>query len=162
MSIICITSYKGFALSTFFQGTHGADIMLGGSGIFPFNGGGGLSNAYEIATDRWTPSNPRQDAFYPRLAYGEADNTNNTLESSWWVKDVNFLRLKSAQLSYNLPTKFAEKIYLKNAAIYLIGNNLLTFSDWKLWDPELNTGGRANGAKYPINRTLSLGINVKF
>lgn len=155
-------SYKGFALSTFFQGTHGADIMLGGSGIFPFNGGGGLSNAYEIATDRWTPSSPRQDAFYPRLAYGEADNTNNTLESSWWVKDVNFLRLKSAQLSYNLPTKFAEKIYLKNAAIYLIGNNLLTFSDWKLWDPELNTGGRANGSKYPITKTLSLGINVKF
>lgn len=157
-------SYKGFALSTFFQGTHGADIMLGGSGIFPFNGGGGLSNAYDIAVDRWTPDNPRQDAFYPRLAYGEADNTNNTLESSWWVKDVNFLRLKSAQLSYNLPTKFSKKIHLKNAAIYLIGNNLLTFSDWKLWDPELNTnsGSRANGAKYPITRTISLGVNVKF
>lgn len=155
-------SYKGFAISTFFQGLAGADIMLGGSGIFPFNGGGGLSNAYSIATDRWTPENPSQNAFYPRLAYGEADNTNNTLESSWWVKDVNFLRLKTAQISYNLPTKFAQKIKLKNAAIYMIGTNLLTFSSFKLWDPELNTGGRANGSKYPQTATVSLGLNVKF
>ncbi|UKT62778.1 SusC/RagA family TonB-linked outer membrane protein [Pedobacter mucosus] len=155
-------SYKGFALSTFFQGVKGADIMLGGSGIFPFNGGGGLSNAYDIAVDRWTPENPRQDAFYPRLAYGEADNTNNTLESSWWVKRVNFLRLKTAQLSYNLPTSFVSKVKLKNAAVYLIGTNLATFSSWKLWDPELNTGGRANGNRYPQTATLSLGLNVKF
>lgn len=155
-------SYKGFALSTFFQGVKGADIMLGGSGIFPFNGGGGLSNAYTIATDRWTEANPSQDVFYPRLAYGEADNTNNTQESSWWVKDVNFLRLKTAQLSYNLPKSFSEKIRVKNAAIYLIGTNLLTFSSWKLWDPELNTGGRANGNRYPQTATLSLGLNLKF
>ena len=159
-------SYKGFALSTFFQGVHGADIMLGGSGIFPFNGGGGLSNAYTVATDRWTPENPSQDVFYPRLAYGEADNTNNTQESSWWVKDVNFLRLKTAQLSYNLPKSWASKIHVKNAAIYLIGTNLATFSSWKLWDPELNTNppgsGRANGAKYPLTATLSLGVNLKF
>lgn len=157
-------SYHGFALSTFFQGVANADIMLGGSGIFPFNGGGGLSNAYAIATDRWTPDNPRQDVFYPRLAYGEADNTNNTLESSWWVKDVSFMRLKTAQLSYNLPKSFTKRVSLNNAAIYLIGTNLLTFSNWKLWDPELNTntGSRANGSKYPIISTLSLGLNIKF
>ncbi len=157
-------SYKGFALSTLFQGVANADIMLGGSGIFPFNGGGGLSNAYAVATDRWTPSNPNQDVFYPRLAYGESDNNNNTLESSWWVKDVSFLRLKSAQLSYNLPQTFANKLFVKNAAIYLIGSNLLTFSEWKLWDPELNTNrdGRANGSRYPLTATLSLGLNVKF
>ncbi|RYE22546.1 MAG: SusC/RagA family TonB-linked outer membrane protein, partial [Sphingobacteriaceae bacterium] len=157
-------SYHGFAISTFFQGVANADIMLGGSGIFPFNGGGGLSNAYAIATDRWTPANPRQDAFYPRLAYGEADNTNNTLESSWWVKDTGFMRLKTAQLSYNLPKNLIKRVSLNNAAIYLIGTNLLTFSNWKLWDPELNTntGVRANGSKYPIVGTLSLGLNVKF
>ncbi|WP_158828595.1 SusC/RagA family TonB-linked outer membrane protein [Mucilaginibacter lacusdianchii] len=157
-------SYKGIALSTLFQGISNADIMLGGSGIFPFNGGGGLSNAYSIATDRWTPSNPSQDVFYPRLAYGEADNTNNTLESSWWVKDVSFLRLKSAQLSYNLPKSFTKKLHMNNLAVYLIGNNLVTFSKWKLWDPELNTNidGRANGSKYPLTSTLALGLNVKF
>lgn len=157
-------SYKGFALSALMQGVSGADIMLGGSGIFPFNGGGGLSNAYSNVTDRWTPEAPRQEAFYPRLAYGEDQNFNNTQESSWWVKDVSFLRLKSAQLSYNLPKNFSSKLRLKNAAVYLIGNNLLTFSDFKLWDPELNTNidGRANGSKYPLTATLSLGLNVKF
>ncbi|MVN91278.1 SusC/RagA family TonB-linked outer membrane protein [Mucilaginibacter aquatilis] len=157
-------SYKGFGLSTLFQGTSNADVMLGGSGIFPFNGGGGLSNAYENATDRWTPQNPSQNVFYPRLAYGEDQNFNNTLESSWWVKDMSFLRLKTAQLSYNLPQSLTSKIHVRNASIYLIGVNLLTFSKWKLWDPELNTNidGRANGAKYPITGTLSLGLNVRF
>jgi TonB-linked SusC/RagA family outer membrane protein len=157
-------SYKGIALSTLFQGTANADIMLGGSGIFPFNGGGGLSNAFEKATDRWTPQNPSQDVFYPRLAYGEDQNFNNTLESSWWVKDMSFLRLKTAQLSYNLPKGFASKLHVKNASVYLIGVNLFTFSKWKLWDPELNTNinNRANGSRYPLTSTLSLGLNVRF
>jgi TonB-linked SusC/RagA family outer membrane protein len=159
-------SYKGIALSTLFQGVSNADIMLGGSGIFPFNGGGGLSNAFEKATDRWTPQNPSQDAFYPRLAYGEDQNFNNTLESSWWVKDMSFLRLKTAQLSYNLHTGFASKLHVKNASVYLIGVNLFTFSKWKFWDPELNTNppgsSRANGSKYPLTGTLSLGLNVRF
>ncbi len=152
-------SYKGFAISTFFQGISGADRMLSGSGIFPFNGGGGLSNAYNIVTDRWTPENPSQNVFYPRLAYGEDQNFNNTQPSSWWVKDMSFMRLKSAQLSYNLPQTFGQKIHLKNVAVYLIGSNLLTFSKFKLWDPELLT---SNGSRYPLTSTLSLGLNVRF
>lgn len=152
-------SYKGFALSTLFQSLQNADIMLSGSAIIPFNGGGGQSNAYSNITDRWTPENPRQDVFYPRLAYGEDQNFNNTQASSWWVKDVSFLRLKSAQLSYNLPQRLSSKLHLKNTAIYLIGTNLLTFSKFKLWDPELLT---SNGTKYPLTGTLSLGLNVKF
>lgn len=157
-------SYKGFSLSTLFQGVKGADIMLGGSGIFPFNGGGGLSNAYSNVTDRWTPENPSQNVFYPRLAYGEDQNFNNTQQSSWWVKDVNFMRLKSAQISYNLPQRVSSTLHLKNMAVYLIGSNLITFSKFKLWDPELNTNidGRASGSKYPLTATLSLGLNVKF
>ncbi|MBB6501180.1 SusC/RagA family TonB-linked outer membrane protein [Pedobacter cryoconitis] len=157
--------YKGFLLSTFFQGIAGADIELGGSAIQPFNGNGGLGNAYSNITDRWTPENPNQNAFYPRLAFGQDQNFNNTQNSSWWIKDVSFLRLKSAQLSYNLPQHFSEKLHVKNLAVYLIGANLLTFSKFKLWDPELNTNngnGLADGSKYPINRTISLGLSVKF
>ncbi|QNL51752.1 TonB-dependent receptor [Olivibacter sp. SDN3] len=152
-------SYKGFALSTLFQGVHDADVMLGGSAIIPFNGGGGLSNSYSNITDRWTPENPRQDAFYPRLAYGEDQNFNNIQSNSWWVKDISFLRLKSAQISYNLPRHFTNKFGIQNAAVYLIGMNLLTFSKFNLWDPELNT---SNGSKYPLAATLSLGLNLKF
>lgn len=152
-------AYKGFALSTLFQALQNSDVMLGGSAIYPFNGGGGLSNAFSNVTDRWTPENPRQDAFYPRLAYGEDQNFNNTQPSSWWVKDNSFVRLKSAQLSYNFSKEAAARLHLKNMSVYLIGTNLLTFSKFKLWDPELLTG---NGTKYPLTANLSVGLNVKF
>lgn len=156
-------SYKGFAISTLFQALENADVMLGGNGIIPFNGGD--SNVFSNISDRWIPENPAQDVFYPRLAYGEAQNINNSLESSWWVKDVSFLRLKSAQISYNLPKNFTSKLRLGNVAVYAIGTNLLTFSKFKLWDPELNTNaarGRANGTKYPMTANVSLGLNIKF
>lgn len=152
-------SYKGFSISTLFQSLQNSDVMLSGSAIFPFNGGGGLSNAYSNVTDRWTPENPSQDVFYPRLAYGEDQNFNNTQSSSWWVKDNSFIRLKSAQLSYNLPERLSKRLHIKNTAVYLIGTNLLTFSKFKLWDPELLT---SNGTKYPLTANLSLGLNIKF
>lgn len=152
-------AYKGFNIGFLFQGISDADRMLQGSAIIPFNGGGGESNAYSIATDRWTPENPRQDAFYPRLAYGEAENVNNTQASSWWVKDVSFIRLKSAQIAYNLPSSLLQRIGVRNSSVYLQGINLLTFSKFKLWDPELNTD---NGSTYPNVRTISLGVNLKF
>jgi TonB-linked SusC/RagA family outer membrane protein len=156
--------YKGIYASAFFQGAAKADIMLGGGGVIPFNGSGGETNVYSKATDRWTPDNPNPNAFYPRLAYGDSENFNNSQASSWWVKDVGFVRLKTAELGYNLPTDLFSKFKIKNARIYLIGYNLLTFSSFKLWDPELNTdqGGRATGAKYPNVKTVSLGINLKF
>jgi TonB-linked SusC/RagA family outer membrane protein len=151
--------YKGFVFGVLFQGVADADRMLQGSAIIPFNGGGGLTNAYAIAADRWTPENPDPNAFYPRLAYGEAENKNNTQPSSWWVKDVSFMRLKSAMLAYNLPNSFLKRMGVRNSSIYLQGINLLTFSKFKLWDPELNTD---NGTSYPNIRTISLGVNLRF
>ena len=152
-------AYKGFSFGFLFQGVSNADRLLAGSAIIPFNGGGGVTNAYTIATDRWTEDNPRQDAFYPRLAYGEAENKNNTQASSWWVKDVSFIRLKQVQLAYNLPAHLLQRIGIRNSSIYLQGINLLTFSQFKLWDPELNTD---NGSSYPSVKTISLGANLRF
>ncbi|RZK76231.1 MAG: TonB-dependent receptor, partial [Pedobacter sp.] len=120
-------SYKGFALSTFFQGAHGADIMLGGSGIFPFNGGGGLSNAYAIATDRWTPSNPRQDAFYPRLAYGFSYNQRL---STKWLEDASYFRVKNIQLGYTLPKSITEKWRVSRLRFYASTDNLFTATNF--------------------------------
>lgn len=157
-------SYKGFNIGVLFQGVSDADRMLKGSAIIPFNGGGGKTNAYSIATDRWTPENPNQNAFYPRLAYGESENINNTQASSWWVKDMSFMRLKSAQIAYNLPSGFLNRVGIRNSSIYLQGINLLTFSKFKLWDPELNFSnkGAINGSTYPNVRTISLGMNLRF
>lgn len=156
--------YKGFYIGAFFQGIANADIELGGAGIIPFNGDGGETNIYSNAVNRWTPENPNQNSFYPRLAYGDSENFNNSQASSWWVKDVSFVRLKTAELGYNLPSNMFSKFHVKGARLYLIGYNLLTFSKFKLWDPELNTdqNGRADGAKYPSVKTVSIGLNVKF
>jgi TonB-linked SusC/RagA family outer membrane protein len=143
-------SYKGFSVGAFFQGVGNADIMLSGRGIIPFANGG---NVYSSAVDRWTPENPSQNVLYPRLANGEAANFNNVRASSWWVKDVSFLRLKTAQITYNLPTRLYANSGINHIQVYLIGYNVLTFSKFKLWDPELLT---SNGARYPNVSTASL------
>jgi TonB-linked SusC/RagA family outer membrane protein len=153
--------YKNFYIGVFFQGVAGADRMIGGDGIIPFNNSTGAerSNLYAIAEDRWTPENPNPNAFYPRLAYGNSANKNNAVGSSFWVKDISFIRLKTADLGYNLPKTTLKSIGLKNSRLYLQGVNLLYWSPFKLWDPELNT---SNGTSYPNIRTLTLGLQANF
>ncbi|MET0634505.1 MAG: TonB-dependent receptor [Chitinophagaceae bacterium] len=150
-------SYNNFYVGAFFQGSYGADRLLGGDGVLPFNNSTGpeRSNLLSIAEDRWTEENPNPDAFYPRLAYGNAANKNNSVASTWWVKDISFIRLKTVDIGYNLPARWVKKAGLKSAKIYGQGFNLLYWSPFKLWDPELNTG---NGAKYPNTRNFSVGI----
>ncbi len=86
--------WNNFDLGAFFQGTSQADRAVSGFGIMPFSGGAGAGNVYAEAVDRWTEENPNPNAKYPRLAYGSAYQ-NNTQTSSWWVRDVSFLRLQN-------------------------------------------------------------------
>jgi TonB-linked SusC/RagA family outer membrane protein len=152
-------SYKGFDISGFFQGQHDADIMLDGMTVIPFDGDGGQGNLLSKATDRWTESNPDPNAFYPRLAYGGSANTHNTYASTWWVKDISFMRLKTAELGYNLPSAFVKRYGMGSCRFYLRGVNLFTISQFKLWDPELLT---SNGGAYPNVTVCSLGLNINF
>ncbi|SBW03474.1 TonB-dependent receptor [uncultured Dysgonomonas sp.] len=151
--------YKNFSVSTLFQGTAQADRCLTGLGIQPFSGSGGEGNLFSNITDRWSEDNPSQDVFYPRLAYGADKNENNFKTSTWWQKDVSFLRLKSLQITYRLPKKWTNSVLLNNASVYAMGTNLFTISDFKLWDPELNTN---NGTLYPNISTYTIGINFNF
>ncbi|MCP9611492.1 SusC/RagA family TonB-linked outer membrane protein [Coprobacter tertius] len=151
-----------FAIGALFQGTHGADVLLSGKSIQPFIGDGGIGNLYSNITDRWSADDPtNQNVFYPRLAWGggDAHNVNNFKPSTWWVKDISYLRFKQLSISYNLPRKWMEKIMIKNARIYVMGSNLFTFSPFKLWDPELNT---SNGGAYPNISSYSIGLNFNF
>ena len=152
---------KDLSVGMMFQGVAGAERVLNGSSVNPFNGGGGSGNLYSNIGDRWTEENPDQNAFYPRLSYGSetTSNINNFQKSTWWVRNMNFLRLKTLQLSYNLPKPWVNKVHLKNAAVYVMGTNLFTLSRFKLWDPELNTD---NGASYPNTTSYSVGINFTF
>lgn len=153
--------YKHFYIGVFFQGVAGADRLLSGDGIIPFNNSTGAerSNLFAVAEDRWTPENPNPNAFYPRLAYGNSANKNNAVTSSWWVKNIDFIRLKTADFGYNLPKGTLKSVGLKNARVYLQGLNLLYWSPFKLWDPELNT---TNGTAYPNTRTLTAGVQANF
>ena len=109
-----------------------------------------------IARDHWSEENRNIYAFWPRL--GNEISNNNTQCSTWWMQDGTFLRLKSLEIGYSLSDKVARKIGLNTARIYLNGSNLLTFSKFKLWDPEMG----ANGLGYPIQRVFNIGLNINF
>ncbi|SDE02117.1 SusC/RagA family TonB-linked outer membrane protein [Pedobacter soli] len=151
-------NWKGFALSAWFKGISNVDISLNGDGLQPFSQGGERGNLLAQITDRWTPENPRQDAMYPRLTYGN-DNMNYA-NSSWWVRNGAFLRLQTAQLSYDFAkAKWLKKTGMSNLNIYFIGYNLWTASSFKLWDVELGDG---KGANYPLLKTYNLGVKCTF
>jgi TonB-linked SusC/RagA family outer membrane protein len=154
--------WKQFSLSAFFQGTALVDFYLGND-FMPFRNGSSRGSLYDNIPDRWTPDNPRQNAFYPRLSYG-ADINQNYANNSHWVMNGRFLRLKTLDFGYTLKKGALKKLGVQNMRIYTIGYNLITFSPFKLWDPELGGGSGIGGAgtKYPNIKTFSLGVNVTF
>jgi TonB-linked SusC/RagA family outer membrane protein len=147
-------TYKKFDFGLFFQGQDNADILMN---IPSFANSGGLGNMLAVGADRWTPENPRQDAVYPRLSYGGTNN-NNYQNSTWWLRDVSFLRLKNADFGYTMKGGI-KTIGIKRLRIYAMAYNVLTFSKFKLWDPELNTN---NGTRYPLTSNYSLGLTANF
>lgn len=150
--------YKNFGLGILFQGTAKADRILRGNGIIPFQSSSGGGTLYSNISDRWDPENPENtDVFYPRLAWGGSDpsNENNYRTSTWWKRDMSFLRLKQFTISFYFPKAWQKSIF-KGGRFYMMGENVFTWSKFKLWDPELNT---SNGISYPNVRTFSVGVN---
>lgn len=150
-------SYKNVDVNIFFQGNGNTWRFIGGSGFLPGSSMGAMYNIYDNYQDRWTPDNPSQDVFYPRLTYGQ--NENNSKNSTWWLRNMSMLRVKDIEVGYRFPKTWMGKIGVKSLRLYLKGSNLLTFSKFKMWDPELDTG---NGMKYPIMKSISFGLDVNF
>ena len=156
--------YKRVDLSMFFQGlaresffinpSSTTDVANGIYGTAPFVNNAQLLQAY--AKNHWSEENQNLYALYPRLS--PIDMQNNEQQSTWWLRDGSFLRLKSAELGYSLPARWVKKAYMQNARFYVNGLNLLTFSKFKLWDPEM----AGQGFSYPIQRVLNLGLNINF
>ncbi len=150
--------YKGFDFNLFFQGTGDTWRIIGGNDYFiPGSGQGVLGNVYTNYNDRWTESNPSQNVFWPRLS--ESTNTNNNVASTWWKKNMSFLRLKTIEVGYSLPQSVLEKMHAKKFRIAISGNNLFCFSSFKLWDPELDTN---DGLRYPAMRSGMVSLEVGF
>ena len=153
--------YKGFDTSLFFQGQEFSDRFIGGYGVQPFTGDGGEGTTYTIVENRWTPENDDPNATTPRLSYGtsEIGQNNNTQQSTYWLRDIAFFRLKSAEIGYTLPSTLTESAGISNFRIYMRATNLFTISKFDLWDPELNTN---NGSRYPNISVVSLGGTIQF
>lgn len=152
--------YKGFDFGVLFQGNAKTYRVIGrGSYFLPGSTQGATGNIYSNAYDSWTVENPSQNVFYPRLSIGT--NANNSQESTWWLRDMSMLRLKNLEIGYSLPQTFSRKYYIQSARIFLRGTNLLCLSDFKLWDPELDTRDN-NGLRYPIMRSFSAGLQINF
>lgn len=139
--------WKNFDASVFFQGQGRVSILMQDMHPFCDKGTSGFGLTKWIADDHWSESNPNPDAAYPRLS---ADwNQNNTKNSSFWIRNGSFLRLKSIEIGYTL----------KQFRFYFTGSNLVTFTKFKYWDPELGSG---NGLSYPLQRTFNLGVQYNF
>lgn len=156
-------SYKDFYASMLWQGVTHCDYELSGvygtgvtaSTVYTSAFAGNGNTPYYLVENAWTPENT--NARYPRLS-AEA-NGNNAWRSSWWVVNGEYLRLKNAQIGYNLPAKILSKTPFARVNFYLSGTNLLTMSHFKYVDPE--SPSVSNGY-YPQQRTYSLGLNVTF
>lgn len=149
-------AWKGFDFGVLFQGA-GRMWRLMSDYIIPGYDTGGYYNVFSNYQDRWTVDNPSQDVFYPRLTYGP--NTQNAQPSTWWLKNMSYLRLKNIELGWSIPQRWADRSFLSGARIFVRGTNVLTFSGFKLWDPELDS---SDGGKYPLMRSFSAGVEFKF
>ena len=156
--------HKGFDFSVFFQGLGRESFWIDATGAYstkynkygtaPFVNNGQLLKAY--SDSHWSEDNRDIYALYPR--YSAYENHNNTQVSTWWMRDGSFVRLKQMEFGYTLPQKLTNKIHIDNLRVYFQGNNLLCWSKFKLWDPEL----AGEGFNYPIQRTFNIGVNVTF
>ncbi|MFZ4861718.1 SusC/RagA family TonB-linked outer membrane protein [Sphingobacterium sp. Mn56C] len=149
--------YKAFDFGFFMQGVANTYRIIGGANFIPGSANGAMGNMFDNVGDRWTVDNPSQDVFYPRLS--DFQNANNNMPSTWWLRDMSFMRLRNVEMGYSMPSRVLNPLHIRSFRVFMRGNNLLTFSKFKLWDPEL---GVNNGMKYPIMKSVSLGIELNF
>lgn len=150
-------TWKNIDFGFFFQGAGKTDRLLGGQNWIPGSSNAAAGNILTNIDDRWTVDNPRQDVFWPRLS--KDLNANNTLASTWWLRDMSFLRLRNVELGYKLPSKWTNRAAISSCRFFIRASNILTFSKFDLWDPELGT---TDGLKYPIMKSISGGVNINF
>lgn len=151
-------AWRNLSLSAMFQGAACVDALISGQGVTPFQQGMASGNIMTFVQDRWTLYDPRQNVQVPRLSPSASYNMNYE-DSTWWLKDTSYLRLKNLQIAYSLPQKWMQAIHLGGASVFLQGVNLLTFSKFKLWDVEQSDG---RGDVYPNTKSYSIGINFSF
>lgn len=153
-------SFKGFQLDLFFQGSKGNDIMNVSAISSTMDYGQGLNMPEDVLLDHWTPQNT--DAKYPRVSRSATARVSDR-----FVEDGSYLRLKNVLLAYNFPLKNSQGKFLQSLRVYASGQNLLTFTNYSWWDPEVNSKGADNRMgidhfSYPIPKSYTIGLNATF
>ncbi|WP_247651630.1 SusC/RagA family TonB-linked outer membrane protein [Chitinophaga eiseniae] len=150
--------YKNFDISTFFQGSARSSFIINSANTTPFYLNGGNQNGLlqAIADSHWSEDNRNSYAFWPRL--NTIISENNSQTSTWWLRDGSFLRMKSAEIGYNLTGNLLKKLRLTSGRIYANGLNLFKLSAFNLWDPEMGDSGLG----YPVQKVYNLGVMVGF
>ena len=152
-------NWKGLDVNLHFQGAGKSTYFIDGSTVHMFKLGDGWGNVLsEMAnSNRWIsadisgdPATENPNAEYPRLSYGP--NSNNYQQSTYWLRNGSYLRLKTVEVGYTLPTQLVNKVHFNTVRIFFVGTNLLTWSAVKLWDPDM---GSTDGQRYPLSKNLS-------
>ncbi|MFT4093885.1 MAG: TonB-dependent receptor [Niabella sp.] len=159
-------SWKGVDINILFQGAGRSSYFLNGPTIYPFSEGdwGNILTEAANPANRWISADISGDAAtenihakYPRLSYG--GNANNYRASTYWLRNGSYLRFKTLELGYTVPSRIATKFKLSASRVYFIGYNLLVWDKVKVWDPEMAS---SDGTQYPLARTFTLGMTFKF
>ena len=139
-------TYKKWDLGVFFNGSAMRKINMNkDGGVHPF--GAESHNVFQyVAENRWTEENQNPHAQYPRLGITNSETDNNRQNSTYWLRNGNFLRFKQLEVGYTF----------KYGRVYLTGDNIAVFSPFKEWDPELEW------YKYPLQRTFNIGLQLNF
>lgn len=141
--------FKGFDIDLQWQGVQGRSVYLSGDRYQALQN---TRNIPAMALDRWTPETA-ETAAYPRLS--AINNSNNFRTSSFWQKDGSFIKLRSIELGYSLPQQWISVVGLEHLRVFVNGTNLFSIDGIKHSDPELFAG-------YPVTKTWSVGLKVKF
>ncbi|MEI6555322.1 MAG: TonB-dependent receptor [Paludibacter sp.] len=145
--------WKGIDLQVFLQGVAGNQIY--NATRERLEGKGEEATLSTAMRDVWTLTNPTGSIPNP---YG---STNNMQVSSRFIEDGSYLRVKNVQLGYTIPKSITEKVSINRLRVYISGNNLLTFTKYTGYDPEVGNRGVDYG-NYPQSRTLLVGANINF
>ena len=155
--------WKGVDFSVFFQGLARESFWIDYYKTTPFIDQGAYSGYVGrnqlltvIADNHWSVDNRDPYALWPRLTTEKISNNSQT--NTWFMRDGSFLRLKSLEVGYTLPNKLLKVMRANSIRFYYSGTNLLCWSKFKLWDPEM----AGNGFGYPIQRVHNIGVNFSF
>jgi TonB-dependent starch-binding outer membrane protein SusC len=155
-------SFKNFEFSFFIQGTYGNDILNINAVNNTIDYGYGLNMPEDVYLNHWTPTNT--NAKYPIISRGVTAKISNR-----FVEDGSYLRVKNVQLAYKLPVKNLGVNWIRGLQIYVSGQNLLTFTKYSWFDPEVNAKGSGNSTtigydwySYPTSKSVTVGIRAGF